>query len=192
MTTNTFLRISYFGMNVNILVGDGILIWRTWRVCSDLKSAKYLLVILMAGSVGTNVADIVVNTIEDAIDRSIVMNCIFPAFSLAVRLLGTSLIALTAWKLRRQKRGTILEKMNCSGVGIVLRLLVESGMIYCACQATFILIQILNMRSESQTTQILTLAISMITNAVTVLNPLAVFLVAHLNRSPLVETFYLH
>ncbi|KIK71497.1 hypothetical protein GYMLUDRAFT_52572 [Collybiopsis luxurians FD-317 M1] len=76
LTMNKFIRISSFGMNVNL--------------------ANYLLAVLMAGSIGSNVADIAINTLEDALDRSIVMDCVFSAFSLAVNLLATSLMALTA------------------------------------------------------------------------------------------------
>ncbi|KIK71499.1 hypothetical protein GYMLUDRAFT_338041 [Collybiopsis luxurians FD-317 M1] len=135
LSTNTFTRDAYFGVNVDIMVADGIVVWRTWHICSEWILAKYFLVTLMASSVGINVADMVIYTVENASNRSITMDYIFSASSLAVNLLATFLIALTAWRHNRQKRRTFY-KTRRNIVEKVFVLLIESAMIYSVCQVS--------------------------------------------------------
>ncbi|KIK61698.1 hypothetical protein GYMLUDRAFT_42720 [Collybiopsis luxurians FD-317 M1] len=165
---------------INVLVGDGIVVWRAWGIWTESRMAKLILVILMIGNIGTNIADVIIDITHDAFNRAIVMDYVWSTFSLAVNFFATLLIALKAWYYRRTLRSC---ETKHNHLRKILILLVESGLVYCIIQITFVLIQIFTVRSELRTLRILTIGISQIINGTAVLYPLAIFLVVNLDQS---------
>ncbi|KAE9402378.1 hypothetical protein BT96DRAFT_991183 [Gymnopus androsaceus JB14] len=128
--------------NLNLVVGDAIVAWRAWAIWSESRIAKFLLAILMMGNIGTNIADILLDSIDTDSSAAIPMDEISSIFSLAVNLLSTMLIAFKVWRHRQTLKMVSVKKTKHTQVEKILLFLVESGVVYCAIQCLYVIIQI--------------------------------------------------
>ncbi|KAJ3745331.1 hypothetical protein DFH05DRAFT_1006065 [Lentinula detonsa] len=175
-------------LNINLVVGDAIVAWRTCNIWTKPKILRYLLAMLMAGNIVANIVDVVIDAVTDAANREITMDYVATSFSFAVNLLCTSLIFLKAWSYFQNFRVRPLDagqSHSYTDLKRILTLLIESGIIFCSIQLISILVQIFTYHQETYALRIWNLALGMTRNAAAVLYPLAVFLIVNLNLSSL-------
>ncbi|KAE9402379.1 hypothetical protein BT96DRAFT_552563 [Gymnopus androsaceus JB14] len=143
----------------------------------------------MIGNIGTNIADILLDTTKIDSGSTIPMDEISSIFSLAVNLLSTILIAFKAWNHRQALKIISVNKRKHTQVEKILLFLVESGVVYCVIQCLYVIIQIFATKLGSSIgLEIWDIGIGEVADATAVLYPLAVFLALSLDQSP-VEAF---
>ncbi|KAG7086934.1 hypothetical protein E1B28_002850 [Marasmius oreades] len=125
-------------MRLNFLLGDVIVVWRTWVVWSHSLSARLLLAVCMLGTISTAIANattailVFVRNTPGPNTLSLVLT--LPPF--ITNSVATSLIAVKAWYYRKQIKSMLTtsttSRMSSTRVEQVFILLVESGFVYCA------------------------------------------------------------
>ncbi|KAI3606444.1 hypothetical protein WG66_009617 [Moniliophthora roreri] len=149
-------------MRFNFLLGDVIVVWRTWVVWWDNLRVKMLLAFCMLGTLGA----IVGNGTKAALDfvretpapntYSLVMT--LPP--LVTNITATSLIALKVWEYRRSIKSSISSARSTTRAEQILVLLIESGFLYCGIWL-LILIAGLDVMTPAVNTLILGIAVSL-------------------------------
>ncbi|KAJ3865852.1 hypothetical protein EV359DRAFT_62807 [Lentinula novae-zelandiae] len=157
-------------LNINLVVGDAIVVWRTCNMWTEHKSLRYLLSTLMLGNLATNIADVLIDITTDAANHEIVMDYVSTSVSFVVNLMSTILIFIKACSRHIRVRR-------------ILSLLMESGVTFCFIQAIYVLVQILLYQNKTYSLTLWNLALVMVRNAAAVLYPLAVFIVVNLDQS---------
>ncbi|KAF8205938.1 hypothetical protein K438DRAFT_1963716 [Mycena galopus ATCC 62051] len=117
----------------NMVVGDSVLMWRTWVIYFRRRHILWFPGLMLLTSLGKLFA-VITMTCSPADPPVPVALCNTPthliswAFSLGTNLICTALVGVQAWKHRRITRSL---HMNKSRADQILSLLVESGFIYC-------------------------------------------------------------
>ncbi|THU90205.1 hypothetical protein K435DRAFT_781329 [Dendrothele bispora CBS 962.96] len=166
-------------MRVNFLLGDVIVVWRTWVVWPHNWKIRLLLAICMLGTIGA----IVGNGTKAAIDYvrdtpvSSTYSLVMTLPPLVTNLVATLLIALKVWEYRRNIKSSISSARSTTRVEQMLILLVESGFVYCAVWL-IILIAGFDVMSSANNILILGLAVSL-----TGIYPTIIVILVSLERS---------
>ncbi|KAF5343455.1 hypothetical protein D9758_011842 [Tetrapyrgos nigripes] len=121
-------------MRFNFLLGDVIVVWRTWVVWPHNIKIKLLLTFCMLGTIGA----IIGNGTKAALDlvrqtpESATYSLVMTLPPLITNLTATLLIALKVWEYRRNIKSSISSAKSTTRIEQMLMLLVESGLIYTA------------------------------------------------------------
>ncbi|KAF8482914.1 hypothetical protein DFH94DRAFT_627208 [Russula ochroleuca] len=133
---------------VNLIVTDGVVVWRAWVICSDVNKAilmtpvlAYFLlcfsyVTVVAARVGLLITPEGAQSHQDLariIDVAQVGNL---ALSLLTNVLATSIIAVKSWMYRKSLISYNVRGQTSTLASKVMGLLVESGMLYILIGAT--------------------------------------------------------
>ncbi|KIK55960.1 hypothetical protein GYMLUDRAFT_263881 [Collybiopsis luxurians FD-317 M1] len=149
-------------MRVNFLLGDVIVVWRTWVVWPHSIFVRLVLAVCMLGTIGAVFGNGVKSTI-DFLGNSFVSNTYSLVMSLpplVTNLTATLLIALRVWEYRRNIKSSMRSATSTTRIEKTLILLVESGLIYCAIWL-LILIAGFDVMSAASNALILGLAVSL-------------------------------
>ncbi|KAF8502186.1 hypothetical protein F5888DRAFT_1176221 [Russula emetica] len=127
---------------VNLLITDGVVVWRAWVICSDqnkailmtpvvilaIDSLAYLTtVVVRAGLFITSEGAQIHTVFSRVIDIAQVSNL---ALSLLTNVIATSIIAAKSWKYRKSLMNYNVDGYTSTPASKVLGFLVESGMLY--------------------------------------------------------------
>jgi len=130
---------------VNFVLTDGVVVWRALIICRDsvrLKRVIYVslvfltftslfVVLIIALRISTIALGLNSNASQRLSDIINVTQIVASGFSLLTNLFSTSAIWLKAWSYRRTLRGPATDSKRTK-VERILKLLVESGLIYIA------------------------------------------------------------
>ncbi|KAE9400775.1 hypothetical protein BT96DRAFT_919242 [Gymnopus androsaceus JB14] len=168
---NSTILMSSWPLNLNLLIGDAIVVWRSWIIGGGHKVFKYIMALFMAANIGTNLAD---GILDDTITHAMVQYhwTIFRHLCLSRRH-QKDMNSITPRTSRTKK----------SNIEIILLFLLQSGAAFCAIQLVYAVIQI-----PSFTTFLL--AMATVCNGAAVLYPLSVFIMVNTIDTPLIEAFY--
>ncbi|KAJ3973014.1 hypothetical protein EV361DRAFT_948287 [Lentinula raphanica] len=123
---------------INMLIGDGIVVWRARILFQYDNIHRLALSCLMVANIAVNIADCIwadVHLQNATIARPNALDWVSSMLSLLVNLCATFLIALKARSQHRMMQDASLHKKTRAQH--ILLLLVESGAIYCVIQAVF-------------------------------------------------------
>ncbi|THV05911.1 hypothetical protein K435DRAFT_960934 [Dendrothele bispora CBS 962.96] len=125
---------------LNMIVGDTVVIWRAYVIWSRKKLVVVLPVICLLASLGFAITDVVcLDASVGAIKSSIPTGeriCTWSepiawALSLLTNMISTALIAIQAWRLRRDLKNVFDDCIPNKQTWRAIALLIESGFIYC-------------------------------------------------------------
>ncbi|KZV73809.1 hypothetical protein PENSPDRAFT_648575 [Peniophora sp. CONT] len=135
-------------VTINVILGDGIVLWRMSALCQHDARARFLAAILFAptftvgianlaqefagGDIGADVAPGVASLSDFTYGTAVL------ALSLATNLISTLVIAGKAWLYRKSLAEDWASFSRHSIVEKVMSLLIESGTIYCIIWALYI------------------------------------------------------
>jgi len=131
-----YLRVAC--QRINYLLSDGVVCWRAWVLCHNMRIAQVSLILCMIGSFVAIITSSVITT-EGLLDMNTasgvgttIFNLVYYVPLLFTNIVATSLIGYKFWKYRREiEIHMTSEKKGGSNVTSVLVLLVESGLFYC-------------------------------------------------------------
>ncbi|KIK63509.1 hypothetical protein GYMLUDRAFT_241979 [Collybiopsis luxurians FD-317 M1] len=180
--------------NVNLLLSDAIVAWRAW-VLSEKKIWRIILAALMIVNIGFNVADCIFQDIEikQEVDGSSIVDWMSTAFSLAVNVCATSLIAWKYWNYLHfmKKHWQKAKGTKKSHVQDILLLLIESGVIFCGIQLTCVITVILRtIREQDLNISIADGVATTVLSVITAWYPVAVVILVSKDYLVGVETFH--
>ncbi|KAF9064666.1 hypothetical protein BDP27DRAFT_1425596 [Rhodocollybia butyracea] len=137
---------SSWALTINLLLSDGIGVWRAWSLYHDSKNCRLILAILMIANVSINMADCIwidVNSGKE-LSKSAVLDWLSAIISLVVDLVATILFACKAWNYHQYIAGldTCFAHQG-TWAGNILKLLIESGAIFCIIQSISVMITVL-------------------------------------------------
>ncbi|KAE9390118.1 hypothetical protein BT96DRAFT_980408 [Gymnopus androsaceus JB14] len=179
---------STWPFNINLLIGDAIVVWRAWIIGGGHKVFKYIMALLMAANIGANLADAILDD-TSTLGGPLALDYVSSFVSLAVNLLGTGIIGFTAWQHKKSiNQASTTGRTKKSSIEIILLFLLQSGAAFCAIQLVYAVVQILPASSASDL--LLVTVMTAICNGAAVLYPLAVFIMVNTIDTPFVETFY--
>lgn len=168
-------------MRLNFLLGDVIVVWRTWVVWSHSISAKLLLAFCMLSTIGTGIGNGTITIIDFVRNtpRSNAFSLVLTLPPLVTNIVATLLIGLKAWGYRKQIKSILASERTRTSTRAehVLILLVESGFLYCAVWL-IILIAGLDVMTPANNTLILGIAVSL-----TGIYPTFIVITVSLNKS---------
>ncbi|KAF9064808.1 hypothetical protein BDP27DRAFT_1450582, partial [Rhodocollybia butyracea] len=140
-TINTFFH--------ELLLSDGIVVWRAWCLFQQDRYWRLLLLILMIANIGVNVADCIWPDVKLAnkLSESTALDWLSAVLSLVVNLVVTSLVACKAWSHHRWISARLNGHLTRQGTRAenILNLLIESGAIFCTMQSIYVIIVVLSM-----------------------------------------------
>ncbi|THV05912.1 hypothetical protein K435DRAFT_849648 [Dendrothele bispora CBS 962.96] len=125
---------------LNMVMGDAVVIWRVYVIWSKRKLVVLLPVICLLASLGFAITDVVcLNASVGTYQTSIPPGgrvCVWSepiawALSLLTNVISTSLIAIQAWRLRRELKNVFDDYIPNRQTSRAIALLIESGLIYC-------------------------------------------------------------
>ncbi|KAG7086930.1 hypothetical protein E1B28_002846 [Marasmius oreades] len=127
-------------MRLNFLLGDVIVVWRTWVVWSHSLRVWLLLAVCLLGTIGTSIANATMAIIDFVRNTQgpNTLSLVLTLPPLITNSMATSLIALKVWNYWKQIKPmfqtttTTTSGKFSTRTEQVLILLVESGFLYCA------------------------------------------------------------
>ncbi|KAL0571888.1 hypothetical protein V5O48_010078 [Marasmius crinis-equi] len=148
-------------MRLNFLLGDIIVVWRTWVVWSHSLAVRLLLAICMLGTIGA----IIGNGTKAALDLvretpvSNTYSLVLTLPPLITNLVATILIAVKVWDYRRTIKSNLANGpgKSTNRAEQILILLVESGFLY---SGVWLLILIAGFNVMTSATNVLILGIA--------------------------------
>ncbi|KAF9255078.1 hypothetical protein L218DRAFT_1008953 [Marasmius fiardii PR-910] len=168
-------------MRLNFLLGDVIVVWRTWVVWSNSLKARLLLAFCMLATIGTGIGNGAI-TILDFIrnaSRSNAFSLILTIPPLVTNIVATLLIGLQVWNYRKHIKLILTEERSRTSTRVehVLVILIESGVFYCAVWV-LILLAGLDVMTPANNTLIDGIAVSL-----TGMYPTFIVIMVSLNKS---------
>ncbi|KAF5391593.1 hypothetical protein D9757_002544 [Collybiopsis confluens] len=149
-------------MRVNFLLGDVIVVWRTWVVWPRNLIVRAVLAICMLGTIGAVFGNGVKSTLDSLRDTpaSNTYSLVMTLPPLFTNLVATLLIALRVWDYRRNIKSSMRSATSTTKIERTLILLIESGLVYCAIWL-LVLIAGFDVMTPASNTLILGLAVSL-------------------------------
>ncbi|KAF9064097.1 hypothetical protein BDP27DRAFT_1426216 [Rhodocollybia butyracea] len=146
--------------SINILLSDGIVVWRAWCLFQQGK-VRLILVMLMIANIGINVADSIGSEFKPSLFRTATLDWVSIGFSMMVNIVVVFLFALKAWldtpitfrsnslivcRIHRQDIAELNAHMSGRGrwAKNILTLLIESGTILCSIQVIYFIVLVLD------------------------------------------------
>ncbi|KAE9387889.1 hypothetical protein BT96DRAFT_1025664 [Gymnopus androsaceus JB14] len=188
----TGILMATWPFNINLLIGDAIVVWRAWIIGGGHKVFKYIMALLMAANIGANLADAILDD-TSTVGGPLALDYVSSFVSLAVNLLGTGIIGFTTWQHKKSTyQASTASRRKKSSIEIILFFLLQSGAVFCAIQLLYAVAQVLpGFTSGSSASDLLLVTVmTAICNGAAVLYPLAVFIMVNTIDTPFVETFY--
>jgi len=128
---------------INLLLSDGIVVWRASTLYARSKFWRFILATLMIANISINVADTIWDIFneETEFSKSAILDWVAVGLSLIVNMVATVLFSYKAWKHRRYMDGVNggLARRGAQAQKI-LNLLVESGVIFCIVQSFYVIV----------------------------------------------------
>ncbi|KAF9456563.1 hypothetical protein BDZ94DRAFT_1275301 [Collybia nuda] len=143
--TVSSLRVQNWPQYLNFICGDGIVVWRVWALWPENRVPRWSVLILLVASTVTSLCAAILPTIDEdpkALLSIIQANFQLASFvlSLATNAVATVLIGYKAW-FHRQLIKECYGKLHQHSKALkTLLLLVESGVIYCAIQLVYVVL----------------------------------------------------
>ncbi|KAF9064096.1 hypothetical protein BDP27DRAFT_1367481 [Rhodocollybia butyracea] len=141
----TWRKMTDWPSTTNLLLSDGIVVWRAWCLFQQDRLQRLVLVMLMIANIGINVADCIWSDFEFLLSKTSILDWISVGFSMMLNMVVTILFACKAWNHRRYIADL---HASMSGKGTwaknILNLLIESGTIFCAVQFIYIIVILLD------------------------------------------------
>ncbi|THU95026.1 hypothetical protein K435DRAFT_859956 [Dendrothele bispora CBS 962.96] len=125
---------------LNMIIGDTIVIWRVYVIWGRRKVVVVLPVTCLLASLGFAITDVVCLSASAGTTRTSIPTgqkiCTWSepiawALSLLTNIMSTSLIAIQAWRLRRDLKNVFDDYIPDRPTWRVIALLIESGFMYC-------------------------------------------------------------
>jgi len=142
-TTTTYFIMSSWAEQIQLIINDGIVVWRAWILYPGQKWVKIALCFLLAAAIGLSVPSLILTITPAAgllaAPGTVTLSKIFDNISFCSSFV-TNLVAtlLILHKLRVQRHSHILnlgQKRSMTRGQRVLLVLVESGLVFCGLQA---------------------------------------------------------
>ncbi|KAE9397011.1 hypothetical protein BT96DRAFT_90142 [Gymnopus androsaceus JB14] len=191
--TSTWQYMPGWAATINLILSDGIVVWRAWILFQNDKICKSVLTVLMFANIGINIADCIWDNVEITIEvsSSTILDWLSALISLVVNIVATLLIAYKAWSHHRIMSDALPIHGGRTRVENILLLLVESGAVYCGIQSVYVVFILLDTYTAvdlgfSQAMNVIT-AMSIVASAC---YPIAVIILVQTGSSPIVETYY--
>jgi len=144
----TWSAFSRWPGNINLLVGDIVVVWRAWALWEGHTAIQWMLVTFGICNGVANIVDILFNAIakvpaqSGSVVRQLSQN-LFLVISLALNILATILIAYKTWIHANATRGLSSDRQKRSPSVNVLVFLLESGATFCILQVGYCTLSIL-------------------------------------------------
>ncbi|KAF9071955.1 hypothetical protein BDP27DRAFT_1496511 [Rhodocollybia butyracea] len=138
---------SHWPALINLLLSDGVVVWRASALYHQSKFWRFILAILMIANISLNVADSIWDNVNENIEfsNSAVLDWLSVVFSMSVNMVATILFSYKAWNHHQYMRG-LNGSLALRGTRAqkILNLIVESGVIFCTVQFMYIIVVALN------------------------------------------------
>ncbi|KAF9022847.1 hypothetical protein BDP27DRAFT_1082204 [Rhodocollybia butyracea] len=138
---------SHWPALINLLLSDGVVVWRASALYHQSKFWRFILAILMIANISLNVADSIWDNVNENIEfsNSAILDWLSVVFSMSVNMVATILFSYKAWNHHQYMRG-LNGSLALRGTRAqkILNLLVESGVIFCTVQFMYIIVVALN------------------------------------------------
>ncbi|KAJ4468786.1 hypothetical protein J3R30DRAFT_3714248 [Lentinula aciculospora] len=124
---------------MNYLLSHTIVLWRAWILYDDRLYLRILLILCGVGSivgVSLDSAFILKEAFSNGTGQAnalMKIRVLMPAMLLITNCIATTIIAFKVWEYRRSIKINLGKQTRKTGVERVLILLLESGLVYCAC-----------------------------------------------------------
>ncbi|KAJ3862633.1 hypothetical protein EV359DRAFT_83140 [Lentinula novae-zelandiae] len=124
---------------MNYLLSDAIVIWRAWILYDDRLYLRILLTLCGLGSligVSLDSAFVLKQAFSNGTGEATALTKIrvlMPVMLLITNFIATSIIAFKVWEYRRSIKINLGNQKRKTSVEQVLILLLETGLVYCAC-----------------------------------------------------------
>ncbi|KAJ3852589.1 hypothetical protein EV368DRAFT_82373 [Lentinula lateritia] len=124
---------------MNYLLSDAIVLWRAWILYDDRLYLRILLILCGLGSligVSLDSAFVLKQAFSNGIGEAAALTKIrvlMPVMLLITNSIATSIIAFKVWEYRRSIKINLGNQKRKTSVEQVLILLLETGLVYCAC-----------------------------------------------------------
>ncbi|KAJ3887703.1 hypothetical protein GG344DRAFT_80467 [Lentinula edodes] len=124
---------------MNYLLSDAIVIWRAWILYDDRLYLRILLILCGLGSligVSLDSAFVLKQAFSNGTGEATALTKIrvlMPVMLLITNFIATSIIAFKVWEYRRSIKINLGNQKRKTSVEQVLILLLETGLVYCAC-----------------------------------------------------------
>ncbi|KAE9389239.1 hypothetical protein BT96DRAFT_407588 [Gymnopus androsaceus JB14] len=193
---NTFETFAWWGPTINLLIGDGLVLWRAWCIW-DVRNKRnrfwlgFILILLMVGNIAVNIADAILDTIApfSLSSGANMIDWVSLVVSLIVNVFATLLVGLKAWHLYQLKHLHHPTEAQYFQINNILLILVESGLVFCLIQILYAVLNGLEVGNENLLSTI-SLVYSMIiafANGCAALYPVALVIIIHMEVSPLIS-----
>ncbi|KAF9062265.1 hypothetical protein BDP27DRAFT_1336882 [Rhodocollybia butyracea] len=176
-----------WGSTINLLLCDTIVAWRAYVLFQHAKFWRFTLAILVVSNISVNVADAIWDTINlgPKIAAPSILDWVSILLSLVVNGVATMLFAWKAWSYHQCMPSSTSRKTRRADN--ILTLLIDSGAIFCAIQAIYLVVLLLfeyNVIRSLQWPLGIADAISIIGSS---FNPVAVIVLSQMDNSRLNE-----
>ncbi|KAJ3771771.1 hypothetical protein FB446DRAFT_704387 [Lentinula raphanica] len=177
---------------INMILSDGIVVWRAWILLKYNHIRRLALGCLMVANIAVNIADCIwadVHLETEISTHPKTLDWVANMLSFLVNVCATFLISLQARSQHRMMHNASLHKKTRAQH--ILLLLVESGAIYCVIQAVFevsILLQVYSTVTNLSFVEAMN-TITSIFGIVSACYPVAVIILVLKDASPIVEIF---
>jgi len=190
--------IQFWGPTINLCIGDSLVLWRAWVILDFHQGWRgyllgFVLLLLMVGNIGVNVADAAFDDIGLNIqlsDGAITLDWVSLVVSLTVNAFATLLIGLKAWALYRSSNSVNHIQTRHFQVKKALLILVESGLVFCLVQIVYAVLNGVEINNTGQETPaFFAYAIfTAVANGCAALYPVAIIIIVHMEASPLIAS----
>ncbi|KIK60855.1 hypothetical protein GYMLUDRAFT_244013 [Collybiopsis luxurians FD-317 M1] len=172
-----------WNITTSALLSDFIVVWRAWVLFQQERFWKMGLLLLMIVNIGINIADCILNTIEINMVQSgsiPILDWLSLIVSLIVNMFATGLIAWKAWNHYHIMRAAAVHRRT--RVQKILLLLIESGAIYCAIQALYLVFYLVNAHATHNGLYLTLNIVGSIFNLASAWYPIAVVILVNMDN----------
>ncbi|KAE9406635.1 hypothetical protein BT96DRAFT_915322 [Gymnopus androsaceus JB14] len=177
---------------ITLLISDAIVTWRACVVWPTTRLVWYMLIAIMIGNIGVNIAGCIVEDIvlDFLSPISLDLACLF--ISLGVNFIATLAIGLKVWYHHHATQTLYSNrKQKFSPTSRILLLFVESGALFCILQLLIAILTVLGTNAPllsplESTFRIITEFFTGMTS----IYPMAIIIMLNFNQLPLQETFH--
>ncbi|KIK62311.1 hypothetical protein GYMLUDRAFT_42243 [Collybiopsis luxurians FD-317 M1] len=185
-------------INLNIIIGNGVVLWRAWAVCHEQKSVRSALIAMGWVNTGICLSDAIVDTVirtrdkgaktgNTALDTAQLFIC------LVINMVATGLILTKAWQNPVMVKEYLEKSKNRrERFEKVILVMTESGVFLLLFQLLWAIFGRINMTAaQFSPVNIAWLVIETMFNEITILYAMAVIIMVIIDRSALDKLFVL-
>ncbi|KAF9458043.1 hypothetical protein BDZ94DRAFT_1301486 [Collybia nuda] len=139
---NLSLILDFWASTLQIIVSDGVVVWRAFILLQHRKKITMLPILLLLGSTVMYLIYLIHSSISLDVSTSISIFVAATGLSLGTNIISTSLISYVYWIHRKDMKVFLHRRKRRQSQGEwVLAILIESGVVFCLFQAIFLAIE---------------------------------------------------